>query len=310
MANAGPPGSITLSLRGVSGDIIWGPGLCKRNSSIAALRRLAAEAVKQPEASVRILHEGSVLQPRETLEAAKVPDGSELGVVLLSLGMEARHLLRKLREVVWVSIAEDPDRVPEPDLGPKLAEAAARCGCAELPEELVVWLQVLLGSGKVIRDNVEQKYDLDEGCTISASTLVGERAQHQPGLLYLAVDSFDEMFMGCSHWGCVVVDLDGRLAELLGGQAAEGRGAVWHASLQWSSCSPEDALEQAPSLESWRRIIEDGHLASKHGAPRCVAPDLTEFFRLWAARGRPPQFEVRHMPAFEAADEGPPRCSC
>jgi len=299
-----------LSLRSVSGDLLWGPGPCKRTLTVAALRCRAAEALKQPEASVRVLHDGGVLQPRDSLDVAGVPDGAELGVVVLSLSMEARQLLRKLREAVWVSIAEDPDRVPETDVDARLADVAARCQCAELPGDVAVWLQVLLRSGKAIRDNAEQRYDLDEGCTISSGTLAGRHAQHQPGLLYLAVDSFDEMFMGCSHWGCVLVDLHGELAEMLGGCAAESRGFVWYANLQWDSCSPESALDEAPSLESWRRIVADGDLTSKHGAPRCIAADVTEFFRLWAARGRPPQFEVRHVPSCpDDMSDGPPRCS-
>lgn len=308
MADGGASNTVTLSLHSVSGEIIWGPGPCKRSGSIAVLRRLASEALKQPEASVRILHNGNVLQPRDTFAAAEVPDGAELGVVLLSLNMEARHLLRKLREAVWVSIRDDPDKVPECDATAKLSEVAAMCQCTILPEDVLVWLKVLLSCGKLIRDNMEQKYDLDEGCTISCSTLVGTQAQHQPDLLYLAIDSFDEMFMGCSHWGCVMVDLRGKLAEILGGNAMESHGFVWYANLQWDSFSPEAALEQAPSLEMWRKIVDEGSLTSKHGAPRCIAPDVTEFFRLWASRGRPPQFEVRHVPSHETEPDGPPRC--
>jgi len=43
--------------------------------------------------------------------------------------------------------------------------------------------------------------------------------------------------------------------------------------------------------------MDEETITIKHGTPRCIASDVTEFFRLWAARGRPPQFEVRRAPA-------------
>jgi len=301
-----PPSELTVSLRAVSGDVIWGPAALRSTADVAVVRRIAAEALKQPAPAVRILHQGDVLQPGSSLGAAGVPDGAELGVVVLSMHTEVRQLLRKVRDVAWVSTGEDPERVPAALVPGKLAEAAAACGCEKLPEDVRTWLQVILGSGKTVQDNPEQKYDLDEGCRISSSTLVGTCTQHQPGLFYLAIDSFDEMFMGCSHWGCVMIDLQGKLAELLGASLEDAQGAVWYANLQWDSS--EAFLTTAPSLEMWRQVMDDERFTIKHGAPRRVAPDLTEFFRLWAARGRPPQFEARRLPALEEC-RGPPRCS-
>jgi len=163
MAAPGIHDSLVVSLRAISGETVWGPTAVASTTRVTTLRQLAAEALGQSPASVRLLHDGSLLQPSDSLAGAGVPDGAELGLVLLSLQAEVRQTFRKLRESAWVSIREDPDRVPEAAVPAALAGVAEACGCERLPEDVAVWLDALLRSGRALRDNAEQKYDLDDG---------------------------------------------------------------------------------------------------------------------------------------------------
>merc|ERR1719471_989345 len=223
------------------------------DAAVDALRRCAARAAQRPAACLRLLHGDAVLEPQDTLSAAGVQDGAEVGVVMLCLDTEVRQILRRLREAVYVTIRDDVERVPACEVLSKLAEVASACGCEALPEDVAAWLHVLLACGKTIKDNCEQRYELDEGCTVCGGSIAAGSHRHGHGLLYLAVDCFDEMFMGCSHWGCVVVDLHGELAEVLGERSDGAAGAVWYSKLQWDSGSPEFEPDGVPSLATWRR---------------------------------------------------------
>merc|ERR1711879_579412 len=102
---------------------------------------------------------------------------------------------------------------------------------------------------------------------------------------------------GHCDWEFYIVDLHGELGHWIECATADaGRGAVWYVIMTDDNCG---VLNGLPDIDFFRGALKglkvEGTMVR---LMRCVAPDLTEFFRKWAAWGPPREAEGR-IPQLE-----------
>lgn len=167
----------------------------------------------------------------------------------------------------------------EADAASRIEELSKRID-AELPEDLVQWLEVLLQNDSVLHD---------EDSAIRLDPFADATWKRQTaGLLYLSWEYPDDY-----HENVYMVDVCGKIAQSLEGGETEGsRGAIWFASLN-------SRAKRTPSLEFWLELADrqkNGGSEVDGGPPPFkitrVASSFSDFVREWLEVGRAPPYRM------------------
>lgn len=243
--------TVLVSVMGINGKTIWGPGELPAAGPVAELRGRVAKAVESPVAAVKLLNGFCLLDPCRSLQEVGVSSGASLTMVLSTPHVQAQRLLDLLDEIH----ATEEWSV---DHG-SLSDLLELSGKPSMPADVAALFEVF-ALAKRVPSQGSFSFGVEE---------------FDGGLLHIAATGYQQDTT-IVH----LVDCEGRLAELCGQPAEAGRGAVWWADL-WDT-----EAEGRYSLDFWRRPEEHG--APVERGPLRVAGSLTQFLEDWVMQGRPP----------------------
>lgn len=254
--------SLTLRVRGPSGNLVWGPGAVPRQVAVGTCLEGAAAAVGRPAWTANLQFRGTRLLAYDPLPVG-VPDGAELDLVLLSMDDAVRQIYGEAPIQAGSSL---PPEVVTPESLPGWIDKLASI-VGGLSEELCAWAKALLLAGDFRIEGLPGIIYLEDGRSNADAYKVARELWHM------------------AKWSYWWVDVQGSLGGV--------PGAVWHACSFGDNNVVEQSEGQAsrklsevkfPPLEFWQTSPSRGWMI----APHCVACSLSEFFLRWTAESSKP----------------------
>mmetsp|Transcript_25221 Transcript_25221/g.70312 ORF Transcript_25221/g.70312 Transcript_25221/m.70312 type:complete len:382 (-) Transcript_25221:287-1432(-) len=279
---------MSLTVRTMSGEIVWGPQSMRRTAPVGALFRRVATTLQRPVPGIKLFIGSQEVSAANTLEGAGLVDGATMSVVVLDLKSQASQGIQKIvslskEQGAAFACDDEQENVPRDSIPEHVTAIAQACACTTFSEVIGDWLEVFLLHGKVMSWCVP---GMSEICFTRHACL-----ESRPGLLYLNSCSDGD---GLTFY---MVDLDGDLSDWIDQPTLdEGRGAVWYGVMANDNGHMLDGAN--PPLSFWRSALSGGGLKFQENLVnviRCVAFGISDFFSRWTLNG-PPTAAIDNLP--------------
>lgn len=270
--------SVSLTVRSVAGEVVWGPDSISSSEKCSELYSLVAEKLGQSKFSLQLVHGESILDPETILVEYQVGDGDAFTVTVSPIKQRVYTIMQQL-------ISQNC--TVELRLSTKVIVEDCLVENPNIPEEVRAWLQVFIDTSMVPSDF---KHDFK----------LGDLEFHD-GLLYLS------QFGTVGGVLCVFVDCAGKLRGFQD-QADGDSCTVWYAAV-WDDVFDIESDVETWSPDFWAQIRKDlgdeasggsSSLCCVDQAPTVVAESLSDFFEQWCKKGHVPTARFR-IPELELA---------